>query len=73
MDRTVGFYEDPDNVDGYEKMCEGYDGAPIFDMLARDTSKRDNHYWSSVVARAMISPFSRNATTLLGPIHQRSF
>jgi len=31
----MGFYDDPDSVDEYEKMCEGYDGSPIFAVLAR--------------------------------------
>ncbi|MDA0992179.1 MAG: class I SAM-dependent methyltransferase [Proteobacteria bacterium] len=31
----MGFYDNPDSVDKYEKMCEGYDGTQIFDVLAR--------------------------------------
>jgi len=31
----MGYYDDPKSVDEYEKMCEGYDGTPIFDVLAR--------------------------------------
>ena len=31
----MGFYDDPDSVDEYEKMCEGYDGSQIFETLER--------------------------------------
>lgn len=31
----MGLYDNSDSVDSYEKMCEGYDGTPIFEMLAR--------------------------------------
>lgn len=31
----MGFYDNPDSVDQYEKMCEGYDGSQVFDVLAR--------------------------------------
>jgi SAM-dependent methyltransferase len=34
-EKQMGFYDDPDSVDEYEKMCEGYDGSPIFNVLAR--------------------------------------
>jgi SAM-dependent methyltransferase len=31
----MGFYDDPESVNEYEKMCEGYDGTQIFAALAR--------------------------------------
>ena len=31
----MGFYDDPEQVTEYEKMCEGYDGTQLFAMLAR--------------------------------------
>ena len=34
----MGFYDDPDSVDQYEKMCEDYDGSQIFEALARRLS-----------------------------------
>jgi len=29
----MGYYDDPENVNEYEKMCEGYDGTQIFNAL----------------------------------------
>lgn len=31
----MGFYDDPDSVDQYEKMCEDYDGDQLFEVLTR--------------------------------------
>jgi len=31
----MSFYDDPDKVDEYEKMCADYDGTQVFDALAR--------------------------------------
>lgn len=31
----MGFYDDPANVDSYEKMCEGYDGSELYNVLSR--------------------------------------
>jgi SAM-dependent methyltransferase len=38
----MGFYDDPASVDQYEKMCEGYDGSQIFDLLAKHLLPRQS-------------------------------
>ena len=31
----MDFYNDPEKVDEYEKMCEGYDGSELYDFLEK--------------------------------------
>ncbi len=34
----MNFYDDPDNVQKYIEMCQGYDGSNIYDVLAEQVS-----------------------------------
>jgi len=33
--KRMDFYNDPDKVDEYEKMCEGYDGSELYGVLSK--------------------------------------